>query len=185
MPGIGIKELRIKKGNLVAFGIVRDQNSFTGHFAGQLRKSQEPRLASDSAAKRIWRDLIYSHKVHPSWQEFSTFLSDMGQPPSTTISIGKLKAEGSYGPGNCFWVVPKYRESSAEIMYTFKAYNRSLDHMEICDNQTEFAKKWNLEARCISKCLAGKQTHHKGWVFSKISDSATIHSTHGRSTLKL
>jgi Mor family transcriptional regulator len=33
------------------------------------------------------------------------------------------------------------------------------------NNQSEFARKYNLDSSAISKCLKGQHKQHKGWIF--------------------
>lgn len=48
----------------------------------------------------------------------------------------------------------------------FIAVNLSLRIFEKADNQSTFARKYNLKQTLISRCLRGVHSGHRGWVFS-------------------
>jgi len=46
------------------------------------------------------------------WNDFGTFLTDMGHPPTETHSIHRLDNDGPYAPGNCKWATVEEQVSN-------------------------------------------------------------------------
>ncbi len=88
----------------------------------------------DYRSYNIWRGMIFrtrnkSHryygakgiKVCKRWLTFENFLADMGERPSSSLSIDRINNNGHYEPGNCRWATSKQqtRNSSRNLNLTF------------------------------------------------------------------
>ena len=51
-------------------------------------------------------------KVCKRWQDFSTFLKDMGRRPGPNYSIERINNDGDYKPSNCLWATKKQQANN-------------------------------------------------------------------------
>lgn len=78
------------------------------------------------------------------WNDYALFLLDMGECPSTEMTLERIKIDFGYQPGNCKWL-PKAEQSK----------NRSscvlLTHNGITQNVTDWAAAVGISANSLHK----------------------------------
>jgi len=87
-------------------------------------------------------------RVCERWDDFDTFLADMGPKPSPTHSIDRIDNDGNYAPGNCRWALP-----------TDQSRNQRTNHLITIGQRTmttaEWAEEVGLKADTLRHRLAG------------------------------
>ena len=89
-------------------------------------------------------------KVDNRWQDFRVFYLDMGLPPSSKHSIGRIDNDGNYCKLNCRW------ETQAEQNNN----TRRSKYIEYCGKRQtlkDWAKEFNIGTRRLSERL------RRGW----------------------
>lgn len=83
--------------------------------------------------------------------------------------------DGGYELGNVCWATPHEQRINSrpksygpQKQFWFRAWHKDMMCQFINNNQSAFARKWNLTSTHISDCLNGKQRTHKGWQFQKL-----------------
>lgn len=72
-------------------------------------------------------------KVCQSWDDFSNFLSDMGERPDG-MTIDRIDGQGNYEPGNCRWATPKKQAQNrrSSIVLTINGVTKTAS--EFCED---------------------------------------------------
>ncbi len=86
-------------------------------------------------------------KVCERWQEFESFVTDMGEPPTPLHTLDRVDTNGHYEPGNCRWATNDVQQN-----------NRRNNVRLTCDGLTlttaEWSRKTGIPARRIRSRLA-------------------------------
>jgi len=89
----------------------------------------------------------------PEWQEFESFLRDMGERPPGTM-LDRIDNNQGYRPGNCRWATPT--ESSNN-----RSSNRTITFMGQTATLAEWARRSNLSPATLWQRLK------RGWPLAK------------------
>lgn len=110
-------------------------------------------------------------KVCPEWHDVCKFCIDMGKRP-VGLTLDRIDNDGDYTPKNCRWATSEEQRINSRPISCgphkqrwFRAWCMNSMAQWMANNQSEFARKWNLNPSTISACLFGKHRQHKGWIF--------------------
>lgn len=108
--------------------------------------SESLRMTKSSWSSMVWRCRAKSGKsfatyasrgitVCDRWMSFENFLSDMGERPSRSVSIGRIDNDRGYEPGNCRWEThgEQARNTRRTVRVEWQGESRLL-----CDLAVEF-----------------------------------------------
>lgn len=95
----------VKKGDKKSCGCLRQRHP-------EKHRRKMPEYIAWGAMKQRCYDVNFIHYRHyggrgirvcKRWLKFENFIADMGKKPSKNHSLGRIKNNGNYEPGNCRW----------------------------------------------------------------------------------
>lgn len=135
-------------------------------------KSKTPEYLSWCAMRRRCKDT--NDDWYPSyggrgisvcerWDDFVTFLSDMGEKPSKAHSLDRIDVNGNYDPSNCRWATPKVqaRNTRACEMLTYNGETKNI---------ADWADQFGINYRTIKS-----RTYQMGWSAEKAITTPVNH----------
>jgi hypothetical protein len=84
------------------------------------------------------------------WNDFASFLTDMGLKPTPAHEIDRIDNDGHYEPGNCRWVLP-----------VINSNNKRNSHFLTIDGRTQTLMQWACEANIHPTTL--RERIKRGW----------------------
>jgi len=96
--------------------------------------------------------------VCPEWNDFQSFINDMGPRPSDRHSLDRIDNDGNYEPSNCRWATPQEQAS-----------NRRTNHWIRHNGMTKTVKQWSVHLNVKDSMI-----HHRlraGWTISDTLDT--------------
>lgn len=94
-------------------------------------------------------------KVCARWNDYETFLADMGRKPSKQYSLDRINNDGGYGPSNCRWATAAEQNHNKRnnIFLEFRGERKTL---------TEWAIEMGME-----NSLLYSRLFYRGWPVDK------------------
>lgn len=130
----------LTSGNSKSCGCYKKTSEYSKNVsAGQIKHGHS---VTDSPTYRSWKSMKnrckgkYANRgiaVDPRWEDFQTFLSDMGERPEG-CTLDRIDNTGPYSPDNCRWASPRVQ-----------CNNRSNNRMLTYDGRTQTMAQWAHE----------------------------------------
>lgn len=132
--------------------------------------------------KMQWYRMRHRCKSHPhyagrvfvckEWDNFDSFITDMGAAPSTSHSIDRIDGNGPYSRKNCRWATR-----------TEQARNRSNNVRISAFGETKTAPEWADDARCAVGLVTLRARIRRGWPCDLAVSASMCHVFNERSSL--
>lgn len=108
----------------------------------------------------------------PKWRNFEGFMKDMyfkylyaiKYLKITKPSLERINNNGNYCFENCTFIELKDQMKNQQKNRLFKGIDPK-NKIYFDNNQREFARRHNMNDKCINKCLRGLLKTYKGWKF--------------------
>jgi len=94
-------------------------------------------------------------KVCERWTSFEAFLEDMGEPPTSSLTLDRIDPFGGYEPGNCRWATMKEQQN-----------NRTNNRHITFEGRTQTLQQWADETGLDRKTISTR-IDHLGWPVSE------------------
>jgi len=117
----------IRKGNTLSCGCLRRETTAAKNTTHGLSKKMKEYVHWKSMRSRCYNKNCEKYKtygargviVHPSWDDFTVFLRDVGPAPSPSHSLDRFPdRKGNYEPGNVRWATAKEQARNRDCMPT-------------------------------------------------------------------
>ena len=82
------------------------------------------------------------------WQDFASFLTDMGECPNATLTLDRIDSSKDYEPGNCRWA------TMAEQNRNRPSHAVMLTHNDITKSLTEWAHDTGITPNTLRMRIA-------------------------------
>lgn len=103
--------------------------------------------------------------VCAEWDDFSTFLHDMGKRPSQKHTLERLDNDGPYRPGNCVW-------ATRPVQARNKRTTRWITFHGVTQCLTDWARQQGLDKSTVCHRLA------RGWSIERTLTTPATHKKH-------
>lgn len=80
------------------------------------------------------------------WQDFASFLADMGECPDISMTLDRLRNELGYEPGNCRWATQAEQNRN-------RSHNVPLTHNGVTRNLADWAKATGMTPNALAMRL--------------------------------
>jgi len=150
---IHVVELRRRKrNNQIACGCLVGKNNYKhGHSGGGgTGRKASPEYAvwhSMRSRCRNKNDHNYKHygargiKVDPRWDNFETFLADVGRRPHPSLTFDRINNDGNYEPGNVRWTTKSEQNKNRRSV----RIKIGLEHISTSELEAELIRRQNFK----------------------------------------
>lgn len=122
-------------------------------------------------------------KICKEWNNFETFIEDMGKKPSSDRSLERRNNNGNYEPGNCYWADRESQENNKErsikILYKGETLTLTQWSRRLGLDYELIRTRWRYGWDAVSIFEAPKNKYHR----ERKLTSASRTLTHNGETL--